>query len=338
VVTNERQTAQIASTLAWLEDNVRDTKAQIGRLGQQVEQAQTHVWDLANRLHRTEEATTAVGNELVVLPGLETQISSIGDRTMQLEDRQSATDARLTEAVRQQQLEVEHLRAALNELVKRVDGWERLIQHWAPRFDVLEDVGRRSQEATAVVRQRVEEFERHVEHVEQRAGRTAEGMRRYEQDLTRINLQLEDLYKRGDSAAEKIDVHAELFKRLEDAIAAVGMQTELRDEFTEKLDLLRSNVRRTEERLNAVEANDEGVRGHLEEHERAILSVDSRERLYRERLGGIQEEIASFRAHVAEQFHKAQLTVERQRRRRIEEMEREIRKLKVNGYRPPEEH
>ena len=109
--------------------------------------------------------------------------------------------------------------------------------------DLLEEAGRRLQETTAVIQHRVDEFERFVELVDQRAGRTAEGLRRYEQELTRLSGELEVLHKQDGVAGERLQVYAEVFKRLEEEIALVAQQTDVRREFSEKLDLYRANFR-----------------------------------------------------------------------------------------------
>lgn len=337
MVTNDRQAAQLASTLAWLEDNVRENKAGITRITQQLEQAQTQVWDLAHRLHRSEEIAAALANEMGFVPGLVAQLSSAGDRVTRVEDRQNAVEHRLGEAVRQHQLELEHMRGELNELVKRMDGWERPTQNWASRFDVLEEAARRGQDATSVVRQRLDDFERYLELVDQRGARTADALKRYDQELTRFSADVDALQKQDTTIAERIQVYAEVFKRLDEELVIVAQQNEVRQEFNEKLDLHRTMIRRAEERLNAVEAFGQEAHERLEDQTRGLTSLESRERLFRERLGALQEELATYRGHVAEQFQKSQATVEKQKRRRIEDIEREIRELKVNAYRPPEE-
>jgi chromosome segregation ATPase len=288
-------------------------------------------------LHRAEEVAAALSNELGAVPGLQTQVSSFAERIVHLEDHQLDIDGRFTDAVRQHQLEIDYIRSQANDLVKRVENWDRLTANWQPRFDALEEGGRRSQEASTVVRQRVEDFERFIEIVDQRAARTADGLKRYEQDLARLSVELETLYRQDATLSEHMQVYGEFIRRIEDELGAVAQQADVRREFNEKLDLQRSGVRRAEERLNALEAAEHGVSDRLEEHERVLTSLDNRERTYRERVTALQEEIAAYRTHVGEQFQKLQATFERHRRRRIEEIEREIRELKVNGYRPQDE-
>ena len=337
MVTNESQPAQRAPALTWLEESLREQRAINARLQQQLEQTQAQVWELAHRLHRVEEAAAGLGAELDAATGLQTQVASFGDRIIELEGHRTSVDARLAEVARQQHVEIEYLRGVVNEVVKRLESWERASQTWAPRLELYEEALRRNQEASSVVRQRVEDFERLVDQVDQRAARTADALKRWEQELMRLSLDLDVLHKQDAAVAERLQVYGEIFRRLEEEIALVGQQTDVRREFNEKLDLYRSAVRRTEERLNAVEAVEQQRDDRFEEHERALASIESRERVDRERLAELHEALAAFRTHVAEQFQKAQAVVERQRRRRIEEIEREIRELKVNGYRPLEE-
>lgn len=337
MINNDRQNAQLASTLVWLEDNVRENKAQMARVQQQVEQVQTQVWDLTHRLHRSEEIAVALGTQLGVIPRLENEITGLNDKAVRIDDRQVTFEMRLSEVTRQQHVDADHVRASLNELVKRVDGWERLTQNWSSRFDGLEEVTRRAHESAGAVRQRVEEFERFVELVDQRGGRTADALKRVDTEFARLHGEIEALQKQDVLAVERLQVYAEIVKRFDDELAVVAQQTDVRREFNERFELHRTGLRRGEERLASLEAVDEEMQSRLEDHQRELALLEAKDKSFRERVVALQEELAQYRAHVADQFGKVQVLAERQRRRQIEYLEREIRELKVNAYRPSEE-
>ncbi|MHB8573850.1 MAG: hypothetical protein ACYDCQ_00820 [Dehalococcoidia bacterium] len=337
MVSNERQSAQLASTLAWLEDNIRDSKTQVGRLGLQVEQAQTQLWEATHRLHRAEEVATALAAQLGVVPRLAEEVSSVNDKVVRAEDRQTALESRMVEIARQQALDADRTRAELNELVKRIEGGERLTHTWAGRFDTLEEAGRRSQEATAVVQARVEDFERFVDLVDQRGARNADAVKRVDSEFARLSGETDALQKQDAALAERFGVYQEVLHRFEDELAVVAQQADVRREISEKFDLQRANNRRADERLTALEKAAMEQDDRVEGHGRSLSLIDSKDKALRDRLTELLEDLGQYRLHVAEQFQRAQTLVERQKRRQIEDLEREIREIKVHGYRPPEE-
>jgi chromosome segregation ATPase len=334
---NERQGQQLASTLVWLEDTVRESKSQIARLQQQVEQSQGQVWDLAHRLQKAEEANVALLHELGATPRLEAELRSMADKLIRAEERAVSLETRLGETSRLHQIEADHIRSELSELVKRVDTFERPLQTWSTRLDTFEEMSRRGQEATTAARQRVDEVDRYVETVDGRIQRLADVIKRVDSEFALLVAEVESMQKQDASTADRFHAYAESLRRLEDGISVVAQQSDVRREFTEKFELQRSGIRRSEERLNLVEATADDVRGRLEDFTRSISLIEAREGNFRERLNEIFEEVAAYRAHLAEYFNKVTALDERQRRRRIEDLEREIRELKVHAYRPPEE-
>lgn len=337
MVGNERQAAQVASTLAWLEDNLRENKAQIARLAQIADETQSQAWDLTHRVQKAEEAAGALVSQFGVVPRLEHDLTVSSDRITRVDDRQAAVESRLVDVARQQQTDADYLRIELNQLVKRVDAWERLTQGWTGRLDTIEEIGRRAQDAASIVRQRVEEFERFIELVDQRGGRTAEALKRVDNEFTRLNAEIETLQKQDALVSDRIQVYAEFVKRLDDQIAVVARQTDIRREIDEKLDLHRAGIRRSEERLGVLEQTDEQTRARVEDLQRAIALIESKDKGVRDRLVDLQEQIGQYHAHISEQFVKTQALLEKQKRRLIDDLERDIRELKVNVYRPNEE-
>ncbi len=337
MVSSERQSAQIASTLAWLEDIARESKSQIGRCVQQIEQATAQIWELTHRLQRSEEIAQALAAELGIIPRLDENLTALADKIVRTEDRQTALETRVVEVTRQEQVDADRARGELNELFKRIEGWERLTQGWSGRLEVLEESSRRGKEGASLVQQRVEDFERYVEAVDQRTARTADTLKHVTGEFTVLHTEIEALQKIDAAQGERLQVYAEMIKRVEEEIAAVAQQQDVRREFAEKFELHRTNMRRIEERVNAVEAADDGMRGRIDEHARAIALIDARDRAFRDRVGELHEELAANRLHLAEYFVQVQALAEKQRRQRIETLEREIRELKVNAYRPADD-
>lgn len=337
MVANDRQSAQLASTLAWLEDNLRENKTHVARLTQLVEQSQSQVWELTHRLLKAEESSASLTTQLNDVPRLESELEALNERITRSEDRQATVETRVVDIAHQQQIDSDHLRAETNELVKRVDGWERLTQGWTGRLDTLEEVSRRTQEATSILRQRLEDFERFVELVDQRAARTADALKRVDNEFSRLAADIEALEKQDAIHIERQQVYVEIVKRLDEQLIDVADIVNMKREMGEKLDLHRAGIRRSEERLGVIEEIDEQMHQQVEDVQRAVALIESKDKNLRDRLAVLQEQVGESQVHVAEQFQKAQSLLERQKKRLIEDLERDIREIKVNVYRPVEE-
>lgn len=337
MVSSDRQPVQIANTLAWLEDNLREAKSQAARLGRQVEQTSAQLNETASRLEGAEAASTGLAAQLGVLPHLESSLSALYDRTAQAEERITAIQARLAEMSRQQLLDNEHVRSALNELAKRVEAWDRLIQGWAPRFDFLDDATRRTQETSSALRQRVDEIARTVDTTEQRNTRTQDALKRVDGEFGGLIVSIEALQKEDAASAERHHAHAEMVKHLEEQIAAVSRQAGGKEDIYERLELQRVGLHRADERLGSLESDRTGFAGRLEDQQRAFALLTNRDKSFREQIALLRDDLALQRTRTDGQFQKEQRLLEKQKRRRIEDLEREIRELKVDGYRSPEE-
>ena len=90
-------------------------------------------------------------------------------------------------------------------------------------------------------------------------------------------------------------------------------------------------------RAEPLEALAAELRTAGEEIGRQLTRLDGRDKGLYDRLTGMQAELAASRAQVLEQFQRLQVTQERLKRRQIEDLEREIREMRIHAFRPVEE-
>ncbi len=333
----ERQAAALASTVAWLEDELRETRAALSRLAQAFEQAQTQLGELTGRIHRVEDAVSAIPPQLTAIPRLDGQLAHIKDQLGAVQEQGLQTAARLTELNRELDAALERERQARNELTHRLEAVERQARASGSRFETVEESVRRTLEAVTLVRQRADEIARDVDGLEGRLGRLLEAGGRIEHEQARLAGELDGLHRQDELVLERVQVYAEMVKRLESQLALVAADVAVKQDVLEKIELARVETRRLEERLAALEAATEVLREQSSELERSIGLLEGRQKGFQERLAGLQSELAAQRNHVSEQFQRLHQLQERLVRRQIEDLERDLREIRIFAFRATEE-
>lgn len=333
----ERQTAALASTVAWLEDELRETRANLAKLAQALEQSQAQIWDLNGHLRRVEDVVAALVPQLSGIPDIDAQVRQLKDVISNVHEQSLTTGVRLADLGRQVEAAAERERQVLNDLAHRLDAVERQAQIAGARFETLDEANRRAMESITILRQRSDEMTREVSTLETRLGRLAEAGTRTEHEFTRIGGEIEGLHKRDEAISERVQVYTEMIKRLEGQISLVAADVAVKQDVLEKLELGRVETHRLEERISALEAAAATLRDQDEELLRQLTLLEGRQKGFQDRLNGLLADFAAYRERVNEQFQRLHQVQERLKRRQIEDLERELRELRVHAFRPIEE-
>jgi chromosome segregation ATPase len=337
MVYEQRQQAAVSDVLAWIEDELRETKAHVGRLRTDFDQATGRIAELASDLYSVQDGTKAVATRLDELPPSAQLINHVRERLVEAEERATAADQRLTEGLRLQQIEVERLRQELNGTYRRIELLERATEGWSGRFDRLDDADHFTQEGLALLRQRFDELERRQETAEARTTRSSDSFKRLEHELGQLSAGIDGLQSQQTLVGERAQVFGELIKRAQDRIDSVAAEVTSQTEIFEKLDLLQAELHRIENRVAAAEAIDNAQYEQLDEHQRQLGLLDGKDRGLASRLTHLQEDLAAYRAQVAEQFQRIHQALDRQKRRQIEDLEHDLRELKHSAFRASED-
>lgn len=327
----ERQAAALANTVAWLEDELRDTRATVAKLAQALDQSQTQVWEMTGRLQDVEDAVAALTPQLASIPQLDGELRRLKDVIARAQHEGAATGFRVGELGRQIETAAERQRQALNELAHRLDAIERQAQGAGARFDTLDEAGRRAMEAITLMRQRADEVGRATEALETRLARLTESGARTEQEFARLGGETDSLRKQDEVTAERVHVAVEMIRRLEGQIAQVAAELTVKQDVTEQLELGRVASRRLEERMAGLEATADGLHKQDEESTRLLMLLEGRHKGLQERLAGLLDDFAAYRAQVNDQFQRLHQLQERLKRRQLEDLERDLREIRAAG-------
>ena len=148
---------------------------------------------------------------------------------------------------------------------------------------------------------------------------------------------MERLQKAQVQTGDRMQGLGEAVRRIEEQTDAVAAEVTAQRDIFERIDLLRAELHRLEDRIGGTETQRDLDRQEIEDHQRLISLLDGKDRGFADRLAMLQGELAAYRELVGEQFSRLHLTLDRQKRHQIEELQRELRDLQVNAFRPPEE-
>jgi chromosome segregation ATPase len=337
LASEHRQIAAVDDALAWLDDGLRETKSQLLRLEQNLQQSDARIAELNGRLHASDDSTAAVSRRLGDLNSATAQVAQIHQAVAQIEEQVRESERRFSEALRLQQQETERYRLELNGALRRIELLERQVEGWGARFENVESTIGRLQEALTLTRQRAEENDRRQDTAELHASRATEAQKRSEKEIGRLQVEVESQARNSALVLERTQAFGEAMKRLEQQLDGVSAEVTAQHDIFERIDLLRAEMHRIEDRIAGTETQRDLDHQEIDDHQRLLSLLDGKGHGFADRLSMLQGELVAYRDLVTEQFNRLHLTLDRQKRHQIEELQRELRDLQVNAFRPPEE-
>jgi len=323
--------SQSVSTLAWLQDQFHLLKAQVGKVQHQIDQTQAMALDVSEKLREQETAVAEVSSQASAVAPFQEDLRRLKDVVARLQEQQVQLRGQLEETIRQRMTEAERDRVGLSDLRRRVEDLERNVEGWLDRQSGIEDSARRYQEGITLANLRTENIEQTLELLEGRASRNLEATNRIDQEISRIDAAIQGLEREDDLQSERARVALEAARRVEALVESEKRDLLALTQLSERMDLLKVERQRLEERLAQVEEEMNEFRNLLGRQEQLVGVLDGRTQGYLGRLEALREEILRHREQFIEHLLKLSSGQERLKRRQIEELEREIRELKQHA-------
>ena len=323
--------SQSVSTLAWLQDQFHLLKAQIGKVQHQIDQTQAMALDVVEKLRQQETAVAEVSSQASAIAPLQEDLRQIKDVLARLQEQQVQLRGQLEETIRQRMTEAERDRVELSDQRRRLENLERNVEGWLDRQSGVEDTARRYQEGIALANLRSENIDQRLEVLEGRASRNLEATNRIDQEISRIDAAIQGLEREDELQSERARVALEAARRVEALVESEKRDLLALAQLSEKIELLKVERQRLEERLAQAEEEMNEFRGALARQEQLTGVLDGRTQGYLGRLEALREEIMRHREQFIEHLLKLSSGQERLKRRQIEELEREIRELKQHA-------
>ena len=196
---DKKVTPPSVEAVPWLEDEVRQAKALVHKLQQQVEQTTNQAWVLSQGLQKAEDVLATMSAQLVTLPQLQDEVRQLKEQVGRLHERLLASQGRMEETVRQQQTAMEREREERGATTRRLDAAEKLTQSYEGRVLAIEEGQRRLRDDISLLQKRAAELDHGLEEVAGKTARHSETVKRLEQESGRVHAELDALAKQ-DSA------------------------------------------------------------------------------------------------------------------------------------------
>ncbi len=323
--------SQSVDTVAWLQDQLHLLKAQLGKVQHQMDQTQALAMDVSEKLRQQEGAVAGLANQGGMIAPLQEEVRQVKDLLARLQEQQAHVRTQLEDMTRQRTTEAERDRVEGADERRRLQDLERQVEEWLNRQSGVEDAARHYREGISQVNLRAENIDQRLEALEGRASRNLEATNRIDQEISRIDAAIQGLESEDVLQAERARVALEASRRVEAVLEAERRDLQLLAHLAERVELLRVERQRLDDRLAQAEEDINDLRGALARQEQVAGLLDGRTQGYLARLEALREEILRHRQEFVEHLLKLSSGQERLKRRQIEDLEREIKELKQHA-------
>lgn len=315
----------------WLQDQVGQLKAQIGRIAQQGEQTQAAVLDVNEKLRDAEGKLREVTAKTLGVPAIQEQVRALSGLLERIQDAEVLIDTKFEMLERTTGEERTRDQSEKNDLYRRVQDLERKSEGLIERQTAVDDSTHRFQDEVSRSHLLYQGLNQRLETVETKTGRNLDSIVRIEQQVAEIEQSTRTLRREDDVLAERARLAHEVAARLENELRGLEEEYRVLPLLQERVELLRAERQRLEDRTSRNEEAIEDARTRLEREEDFTTHVDARMKTYEARVDHVHSVTLDFRRTLTEQLLKLNQVLERMRRREIEESERQVKELRVLG-------
>jgi len=318
----------VTATLTWLEEEYRQSKAQINRLQQQMEQLLNLTRDTSDKLRAAEENVGVLTAKLNVLPKLEDEIRQLRDLVGKVHAAQGQDAARMEEIERARRGESDRDRQSRSEMWHRLDYIEGQKDALQAKVDVLDENQKKYQDNIAMLHQHLDKVGRQNEVLEGRIQRTLEQGRHEEQEFTRLSREIDALRHQDEVISSRVQIAADQVKRIDEQNQEIISQESLKLDLSEKIDSIRADQQRTEKLLVEVQQISLESRERLEGHARLLSRLETRLQTNADNLAEARQQALEIRQQLAEQIMELLQLQEQQRRRSMSALEQDLQEIR----------
>lgn len=317
--------------VGWLHEQVGSLKAQIGRVTQQGDQLQAALLDVNEKLRDSESKVREMTARTLGLPVMQDQVRQLTGLLDRIQDTELLIDTKFEVLERQLGEERTRDQGEKNDLYRRVQDLERRSESLNERQSGVDDANRRFQEEVARSHLQTQGIGQRLEAVESKAGRTLDALTRLEQTHAEVETAIRALRREDDVLAERARLAHDVAARIESEMHAQAEEYRTLPLLAERVELLRAERQRLEDRVSRAEESlgDSVVR--LERQEETSAQLDVRLKSHDGRIDMIHTNSLDHRRNLSDQLLKLNQMLERMKRRQVEELDRDVKELRVQS-------
>ncbi|MEX2247084.1 MAG: hypothetical protein WEC75_10390 [Dehalococcoidia bacterium] len=317
--------------VAWLQDQFGQFKTAFSRMQQQNDQLQAALLDVNEKLRDAEGRLREMTARTLGLPTMQEQLRQVSGLLDRIQDAEVLIDTKFEMLERSGHEEHTRDQTEKNDLFKRLQEMERRVEGLTERQASVDEASRRFQDEVARSHVQSQQLSGRLEGAESKVARSIEALMRLEQQQAEADSAIRTLRREDDALAERARLAHEVAARIETELHQ--QQEEYRELplLSERVELLRAERQRLEDRTSHMEESLEDARLRLERQEELTAQLDARTKSHDARMDHVHNATLDFRRSLTEQLLKLNQLLERMKRRGVEEMEREIKELRAQA-------
>jgi chromosome segregation ATPase len=319
------------STLAWLQDELHLVKAQLAKLQHQMDQTQALVLDTSDKMRQAETSLGSLTSRVTDTSQFQEQVRQVKEVMGRLQEQLAQARGQVEEVVRQRVAESERERVERSDLMRRLVDIERDVEAWQERQSGTEQAARHAQEGVTLLTLRLDNADQRLGGAEEKAARVVEAANRIDNELSKVEAILQELRRDDETQAERARVALEAARRLEGDVDSLKGLRDAATRLDEKLELLRAERQRLDDRHSQLEETVDEMRGRIDHQGQLLSLLDGRTQGLQGRLDSLREDILRSREQLADHLKTLAAGQERIKRRQIQELEHEIKELRQHA-------
>ncbi len=333
-----RDPSELREALVWLQEQMTQVRDQVARLQQDADDSLSRLGGLSELLSGVQERMLHQERQQESMAEVRQESQLARETAAQLRERLAAMETHVGELERQRTGERDRQLEEQRELAHRIDEIVRVALAVESRLSLLDDGQQQTREALTAISGDVIELSDAATRLGGRTESLGDAVHRLEARGTLLEGRIQDGERADESLAERllvIDGHVQRAVRQLDTTVVEELQS-LHD-LAEQIDVLRAERARFESRLQALEFHGSLADERGEEHRSQLIRTAGHAQSIDERILQIEAAIQNVSEQVVTQIIRFGQTQERQKRRQVEDLEREIRELKQHARRLTEE-
>ena len=317
--------------LGWLQDQVTQLKTALVRMQQQNDQVQAATLDVNEKLRDAETRLREIGAKTVGLPTMQDQLRQLSGLMERIQDAEVLIDTKFELLERTSSEERGRDQSEKNDLYRRMQDLERKSESLGERQSTVDEATRRFQDEVSRSHLQAQSTGQRLEAVESKTARNLDAVNRMEQAQSEIEQAIRALRREDDVLAERARLAHEVAARLEVELHAQQEEYRVLPLLAERVELLRAERQRLEDRTSHAEESLEDVRTRMEREEDFSAHVDARLKAQDARLDHIHSSTLDYRRTLTDQLLKLNQMLERMKRREAEETDRQVKELRLQA-------
>lgn len=311
----------------WIDSELRETKARLHKVESELAQALKQTYGLEGEVRKLLESLAVAGSVETSIGAVREEVRQMREQMGRLHDRQGAVQARVDQVITQRQQEHGRDRHELNAAVKQIEALNRILEQGDARTKVMEESQRHAEDEAAGIRLSNQAIERALEEMTTRAARTHDATLRLEQEASRVAAELVRHEQTGDALTERAAAYLEQLRRAFERLDKLESLATFTDEVRESLQRATTERDQIATKVAAVEHIASQLVETSAEFGRALAKIDQRSQNQAAEVMAQASSLADLTDQTKLATKKMYQMLLRQRRRRSEALNQEIKEL-----------